>query len=441
MTLRRRLPEILAIAGLVAIALAVAATITARQHLTLPAWVPLAGDERLVVHAELEDGKSLVPGQGQTVTVAGVEVGEVTGVALRRGRAVVRLEIEPGKVRLHRDATAFVRPRTGLEDMVVELTVGTPGAGALRDGATLPITQTTSAVQVDQVLAALDADTRDRLVSLVTGGGRALGGDGGRQASRTLRRVEPLVADLRAINGALARRRAAVSGVVRRLGLLAGAVGERDADLAALVHGSDQVLGALARQDRALRRVVAGLPGALRTTRGSLTAVDDLAGELGPAARQLRPAARGLDEALETLAPAARRATPVLREQLRPFARDAQAPVRELRPAAGDLAALTPGLRTTAAVLERVFDTLAGDPAGADPAPLFYLAWANHLAASVFGTQDAHGPVRRGMLLTSCASLTVLEQIGTVNAGLGTLVALLDAPKLSEVCPAPGTTP
>ncbi len=438
--LLRRAPDLLAVLALIAIALAVGAYITGRQGMTLPSWVPVAGDERVVLRAELEDGKSLVPGQGQTVTVAGVEVGEVTGVELRRGRAVVRMEIEPGKATLHRDATALVRPRTGLEDMVVELSVGTRAAGRLADGATLPITQTTSAVQVDQILSSLDADTRGRLVTLLTGGGQALEDEGGRQAARTLRRFEPLARDLRRINGALARRREAVSGVVRRLALLGDAVGARDDDLATLVSSSDEVLGGLARQDRALRDVVGALPGALQRTRAALGPVDELARELGPAARDLRPAARELDGALAALRPFARTTTPVVRDQLRPFTREAAPALRTTRPAARDLAAGSPGLATTVHVVEQLFDTLAGDPAGADPAPLFYLAWANHLAASVFSTQDAHGPLRRGLLMTTCPSLTVLEQIGSVNPVLGTLVAQLDAPTRDEACGTTGAT-
>lgn len=425
---------LLTIAGLAVIALAVGGYITSKQRLTFPAWVPVVGDERFTLRAELESGKSLVPGQGQTVTVAGVEVGEVSGVALRRGRAVVSMRIEPGRARLFRDATALVRPRTGLEDMVVELGVGTPAAGPLPRGATLPISQTTSPVQLDQVLGSLDADTRDQLVSLVTGGGRALGEDEGRQASRTLRRVEPLVGDLRAINRALARRRVAVRDVVTRLGRLAETVGERDDDLTTLVAASDEALGAMASQDAALRDTVRRLPGALGRTSAAMSSVRRLAAELGPAARDLRPAARGLDGAVRSLRPLASRATPVVRTQLRPFSRDAGPALDVARPAARDLAAQAPALVTTGRVLERVFDTLAGDPAGDAPAPLFYLAWANHLSASVFGTQDAHGPVRRGAMLISCPSLAVLEQIGSVNPTLGTLVSLLDAPRKDEVC-------
>ncbi len=432
--------DAIAVLALVLLALAVGGYITQRQRMTLPDWVPVLGDDRELLHAELEDGKSLVPGQGQAVTVAGVEIGEVTGVRLSNGRAVVTMEIEPGRAQLHRDATALVRPRTALEDMVVELSVGTPEAGPLPWGATLPVSRTSSPVQVDQILASLDLDTRERLLALVSGAGRtfALGGD--RAASRTLRRFEPLAADLRGVGGALARRRSAVSGVVRSLALLGEEVGRRDDDLATLVSASDEALAAFARQDRALRHTIARLPGALSRTDRSLQAVDEVARDLGPAARGLRPAARDLDDALLALRPFARRATPVVRDQLRPFSREATPTLRTTWRATRDLAAQTPALATTVRVLEKLVDTLAGDPAGADPAPLFWLAWANHLSASLFSAQDAHGPIRRGQVITTCPSLAVLEQIGSVNAGLGTLVALLDAPARTEVCPGAGGT-
>ncbi|WP_205697060.1 MlaD family protein [Conexibacter sp. SYSU D00693] len=433
--LRDHRGDVAAVLGLVLVALAVAGYVTTNQRMTLPSWVPLAGDDRVVLRAVLEDGKSLVPGQGQAVTVAGVEVGEVTGVDLERGRARVTMALDPDRATLHRDATAVVRPRTGLEDMVVELGVGTPRAGRLPEGATLPLSQTTSGVQVDRVLAMLDADTRARLLALVGAGGRALEGDGARSASATLRRFEPLARDVRAIATALARRRAAVAGVVTRLGRLASTVGERDDDLTTLVSASDEVLAGLARQDRALRASLDALPGALRRSRGALRDLGTLGAQLEPAARALRPAAAGLRPALDAVAPFAKATTPVVRDQLRPLAREAQPAVRTARPAARALASATPDLHSAGRVLEELFDTLAGDPAGEDPAPLHWLAWGGHLAASLVGTQDAHGPVRRGLLMTSCSSLAVLEQIGSVNPTLGTLVSLLDAPTQGEVCP------
>lgn len=36
---------------------------------------------------------------------------------------------------------------------------------------------------------------------------------------------------------------------------------------------------------------------------------------------------------------------------------------------------------------------------------MFYLAWLNHVTNSLFATQDAEGPIRRGVLLVECADL------------------------------------
>jgi phospholipid/cholesterol/gamma-HCH transport system substrate-binding protein len=53
----------------------------------------------------------------------------------------------------------------------------------------------------------------------------------------------------------------------------------------------------------------------------------------------------------------------------------------------------------------------------------------------VFSSQDAHGPIRRGLVVTSCSSLGLLQNIGNANPVLGTLSDLLNPPSPSAVCP------
>jgi phospholipid/cholesterol/gamma-HCH transport system substrate-binding protein len=53
----------------------------------------------------------------------------------------------------------------------------------------------------------------------------------------------------------------------------------------------------------------------------------------------------------------------------------------------------------------------------------------------VFSTQDAHGPIRRGLVVTSCSSLALLQNIGRANQVLGTLAGLLNPPSPTTVCP------
>ena len=78
--------------------------------------------------------QAVTPGQGQTVNVAGVEVGEISRVRLEDGKAIVTLKLDEGDVPVYQDASVLLRPKTGLKDMVAELTPGTPEAGELPRG-------------------------------------------------------------------------------------------------------------------------------------------------------------------------------------------------------------------------------------------------------------------------------------------------------------------
>jgi phospholipid/cholesterol/gamma-HCH transport system substrate-binding protein len=131
----------------------------------------------------------------------------------------------------------------------------------------------------------------------------------------------------------------------------------------------------------------------------------------------------------------------VIADQLRPFARDALPTVKLLRPAARDLAVVTPKLTATLKVVNYLFNELAYKPPGKQPGYLFWLAWANHDGANVFSTQDAHGPIRRGELLASCGSLAGLDNIYSANPELGLLAFLTNLPKSTAVCPKSSQAP
>ena len=143
-----------------------------------------------------------------------------------------------------------------------------------------------------------------------------------------------------------------------------------------------------------------------------------MASVLGPTLEDLRPAARALGPSLRETRPFLIETTPIIRDQLRPFARAALPTVRELRPALRDLAAATPDLTRSFRVLNALLNTLAYNPPGSDKEGyLFWLSWANHLGATVFATQDAHGPIRHGIVVFSCNTATLLETRGRHQPG------------------------
>lgn len=425
-----------ALAVLVVAGLAVGGYILANQRLYLPSWVPFIGSDFVRYRAMLPTAQSIAPGQGQTVNVAGIPVGEITDVRLVDGRAEISMDIRRRFTPIYRDATALVRPRTGLNDMLIELAPGSRSSGVRPPDEPIPVSRTLANVNLDEILAALDKDTRTYLQLLVAGGGQALGGNG-RRLSATLKRFEPTGVLLRQVTEKVAERRDNVARAVRSFRLLSESLAGKDRDLAQLVDSSNAVFAAFAREEDRLRDTIRELPPALRSTTDAMTRVDALARQLGPALGDLRPAARNLAPALRASRPFLRETTPVVERQLRPFARETLPVVRSLRPAARDLAQVTPDLTRSFRVVNGLLNTLAYDkPRDGHDSYLFWLGWANHLGNALFATQDANGPIRKGVVQVSCASLGVLENLQRVNEQLGVLVGLLNAPTVPEVCPA-----
>ena len=120
------------------------------------------------VNAVFESANSVRP--GSPVRIAGVEVGKVKEVKPSEGSdaAVLVMQIDDDGRPIHADATAKIRPRIFLEgNFFVDLETGSPDAPELEDGGTLKVTQTATPVQLDEVLTALQSDTREDLKDLL----------------------------------------------------------------------------------------------------------------------------------------------------------------------------------------------------------------------------------------------------------------------------------
>jgi phospholipid/cholesterol/gamma-HCH transport system substrate-binding protein len=433
--LREHWRSLAALIGLIVVALAIGGYILANQRFYLPAWVPVVGSDFYVVDAELQTSQAVVPGQGQTVTIAGVEVGDIGDVRLEGGRAVVEMKIQREHAPIYQDATILLRPKTGLKDMYLSLDPGTPAAGEIPEGGRVPVENTLPDVNPDEILAALDGDTRDYLRILLNSGAEALSGNSPARLRQTLKRFAPTTRDTERITAGLIDRRRNLQRVVHNFQLLANELGDKDTQLAGFVDAANANFAAIARQDANLRAALRLLPGTLDQTAETLRGVDALATNLGPALQELRPGARALGPSLSEARPFLRTTTPVIRNELRPFARDVQPTVRDLRSAAADLAIVTPRLTKSVRVVNSLLNTLAYNPPGAEEGYLFWGSWANHAGATVFGTQDAHGPIRRGLVLISCSGLGILDQIAATTPSLKVLIQLLNAPRQSQVCP------
>jgi phospholipid/cholesterol/gamma-HCH transport system substrate-binding protein len=432
--IRRRLIELALVAAMAGLATLTAGYVLGHQRIGWPSWTPLVGEDTFTLVAEFQTAQAVAPGQGQTVTVAGVRVGDIARVDLHDGRARVTMQLEPEwKGRVKRDAELLLRPKTGLKDMTVAMDPGSARSPALPNGATLPIASTLPDVNVDEVLSVLDHDTRAYLQLLVNGLGDALRGND-RQLAATLKRLNPTARDLKRINGGLASRQRLLRRAVHDFRLVAEAVGAKDEQLARLVDSSNDVLGAFARSERQVRDTLQQLPGALTATRDGMTATTDFAESLERATEALAPTARELGPGLRATRPLLRESTPLIENDLRPFARESKPVLDALRPAAADLKPITQDLGTSFSALGELLNELAFQPGQGRESFLFYLAWLDHNLNSTFNVKDAHGVQRRGILLTDCNSRTILDAAAQANATVRLLLGLLTPPPAAQLC-------
>jgi len=401
--------DFLAIVALMAIGLSVAYYILQHQRLR----IPILEDKPFILRAEYQTAQAVTPGQGQTVRVSGVRIGDIGKVELQRtGRAVITMEIDRKYDDLvHTDATALLRPKTGLKDMFIELDPGSHEAPLAKNDFTLPLRNTLPDVNPDEFLASLDRDTRDYLKLLLNGAARGLKGRGN-DLQDALARFEPTFRDIAAVSGEVSKRRRELRRLIHSLNRLNTEVATKDDDLSELITTSSRVFRAFASESTNVSATVRELPSTLRQATETLDKVDRMARILGPTSDKLVPVAGAIVRANRSTTPMALEAAPLLRRDIRPFVRELRPLMRDLRPAARDLAAAEPGLTRSFTVLNHLFNLLAYNPEGReDPDKatreegyLFHLAWLQHQVVNLFSSGDAHGPGRPITIGGTCAT-------------------------------------
>jgi phospholipid/cholesterol/gamma-HCH transport system substrate-binding protein len=307
------------------------------------------------VQAVFESANGLRP--ASPVRIAGVEVGKVKSVEGQDGtnNAVVTMAIDDNGLPLHEDATLKIRPRIFLEgNFFVDLRPGTPGSPELDSGDTITVTQTSTPVQLDQVLTALQSDTRQDLRDVLEGLGTALSSEPSRADNRdadpSARRETAAESwnDAYDDAGPAARAQAQVNEA------LLGTEPERD--LGRLIEGTGRTAAGLVRNETQLQDLITNFNvtmGALASESANLSASIR---ELAPTLENANAALASLNDAFPPTRAFAREILPGVREtaatidasfpwieQMRGLVSEPelQGLARDLSPATRDLARLT----------------------------------------------------------------------------------------------------
>ena len=251
-----------------------------------------------VLRGDFTSSNQLEP--GNPVRIAGLQIGEVSSVSPGpHNTSIVTMSIdEPQELRTN--ATLTIEPRLLFEgNFYVAVDPGTPPAPAMRSGGTVPLANTTTPVQIDQLLDVLDSPTRSSLKQLVSGFASGLGA-----TTASAQSSAPGFADLRAAAAQLTAALPNVSRVATALqgskpgdlwklvqsgGSFASQLAENPAALADLVTSSDRVFGALAANDASLSQDFAGLDRFVHVAPATLTALQSALPTLRSFANKLKP--------------------------------------------------------------------------------------------------------------------------------------------------------
>jgi phospholipid/cholesterol/gamma-HCH transport system substrate-binding protein len=442
--IRKHLGDFIALLALFLIAIGISGYIIANQDAR--PRIPFVESKAFTLKAAFSDAQAVTPGQGQSVRVAGVQVGKITQVNLANGVAIVTMELDQKwkkKLDVKSDATALLRPRTGLKDMFIELDPGGTGR-TLQDGDTIPVQNTAPDIDPDEILSAFDTDTRAYLQLLINGAGKGLKGHGN-DLNQTFKALGPTYHDLARVSTAIAERRHQLKRLIHNYGTLTNTLADTGGSIRRLVNSSDAVFRAFASQDTNISLAVSKLPSTLRQTQSTLSKVDSFSRVLRPSLQSLRAPFRQLDVANHAVLPFVKEAEPIVRTKIRPFIQVARPYIRNLRPAAINLAKATPDLVATFHELNRFFNMAGYNPKGREPLAstdagnkardegyLYWAAWVAQNTTSLFNTSDAQGPLRRFVIFFTCT--TIRSQLAAQPAG-GPLLGLTNALNDPGLCP------
>lgn len=418
---------VLAIAGIVMML-----GIFTQQKASLPAWLPLVGEEFDHISAQFSNAQAVTPGQGQAVDIAGIQVGKVTSVDLENGHAVVGMDVEPKYMKLiHPDASFLLRPKTNLNDMVVEIEPGRE-KGQVEDGAEFTLAQTEPNTNFDAFLATLDADTRQYIQLLVAGGAQGIGGRG-RQLSNALRRFQPFVHYTAKLNKAVAARRIAISRVIHDFGLLTTELGRHDAEIKRFVTSSRAALGNFANQQESVQAAFEEFPGALQAARSGLASSNHFSQVAYPTLIKLIPQAQALTPAFKATERLFRETTAPIRDQIRPFTREIRPVLTHGAEAAKPFEKTVRNFGNSLSGFNSFLNELSYDPKGSAEGYLFYLPWLNHDYNASYNLQDANGAVQRGVVMFTCNASNLAYGFAATSPFLKTLLEVTGVPRPSEL--------
>ena len=293
------------VAALAAVAIAIVAVVV----------ILLSGGSSYQVKAIFTNASQLVP--GDQVQVAGNPVGSVSKITLTpSGQAELTLTIDNSTYQpLHQgtDATVRLASLSGIANRYIDLRLGSGTASKIPNGGVIPTSDTTSAVDFDQLFNTLDGPTRKGLQNVIQGSG-AQYANAGAKAQAAWQYLNPAVASSSLLFRELNRDTSKFTNFIVKSGNLVSDIAQRQSDLSGLVAHLNTTTQALAAQHTALGQSLQRLPGFMRLANTTFVNLRSALDDLQPLVDASKPVAPKLQKLLEQLKPLAEDSVPTIRD-------------------------------------------------------------------------------------------------------------------------------
>ena len=242
--------------------------------------------------------------QNGDVRLAGVKVGVVQDIESQGENGLVTFELEEEHVPLYKDATVLVRTKTLVGENYLDITRGSPRAGELEDGGTLPLEQAGEAVQLDEVLDSLDEETRVEVRRNLDGLAPGLDGRG-EDFNRVFAAMRPTVEDGGVVAGILRRQKTQLASVLDDTATVMSAFAERTEQVRTLARQAKRTAEVVADRDEQFGEAIEELDPTLRQAQFSVGKLGSFSGRATPVMTDLKVAANDLEPLMRDLRPAA----------------------------------------------------------------------------------------------------------------------------------------
>jgi phospholipid/cholesterol/gamma-HCH transport system substrate-binding protein len=274
------------------------------------------------VKARFQNAAQLV--SGNQVEIGGTPVGSIGEIRITdEGQADVTLSVDDDHKPLPQGTEAVIRQasQSGIANRYVELMLP-PGRkdgkepSNIPDGGRIPITKTTTTVDLDQLFNTLDPSTRGAIKAFFRNSATQFEGKT-KQQREAFRYLNPALSTSSRVFGELNRDNPLLARFLQDSSTLVTALAEKRGELTELITNANTTFRALGSQRVALMEAIARLPDFMRQANSTFVNLRAALDDVDPLVNASKPVAKKLQKFLPELRAVARDARPTVRDLAR----------------------------------------------------------------------------------------------------------------------------